>query len=92
MADVSLSWWTSYKKAMGINVVNSMAWGELKKLMIKEYSPREEMHKLEQEMWNLTMKEANVSTYTNYFNELATLYPGMVTTEYKIERYIWCLL
>lgn len=36
------------------------------------------------------MKETDVVTYTNRFNDLATLCPGMVSPEFKkIERYIW---
>lgn len=60
--------------------------------MIKEYFHREEMQKLQKELWNLIMKEANVPVYTNRFSDLATLCPRMVALEYqKIERYIWGL-
>lgn len=44
---------------------------------------------MEQELWILEMKEADVDAYTNLFNDLTTLCPRMVTLKYKkIERYI----
>lgn len=47
------------------------------------------MQKLEQEQWDHTMKGSYIATYTTMFNELATLYPGMVTLEAKkVEGYI----
>lgn len=50
------------------------------------------MKKLEQELWSLEMKEADIAASTNYFNDLSTLCPRMVTLEYKkVERYIWAL-
>ena len=39
------------------------------------------------------MKGSEIAAYTNHFNDIAVLYPGMVTLEYKkIERYIWDLV
>ena len=38
------------------------------------------------------MKGSDIATYTAWFNELATLCPGMATLEAKkVERYIWGL-
>ena len=60
--------------------------------MVEEYCPRSEIQKLEHELWNLTMQGSDIKGYTDRFNDLATLCPGMVTMEYKkIERYIWGL-
>lgn len=47
LENIALSWWTSHTKTMGINVENVMHFSELKKLMIKEYCPHEEIQKLE---------------------------------------------
>lgn len=71
---------------MGINVENSISWSELQQLIIEEYCPREEIQKLEQELWNLTIKEVDVSTYTSCFNDASTLFFAMVTLEYKKTR------
>ncbi|KAI3494636.1 hypothetical protein L1887_40553 [Cichorium endivia] len=90
--DAALSWWNGHVKTMGLATANAMSWEELKVMMLEEYCPRTEIQGLEQELWNLTMKGSDVTAYTNRFNDLAVLCPGMVTPEYvKIERYIWGL-
>lgn len=77
---------------MGVINVNVMSWSELKKLMIEEYCLHEEMQKMEQELWNLEIKGANVNAYTSHFNDRDTLNLRMVTPECKkVERYIWGL-
>nr|GFD42138.1 hypothetical protein [Tanacetum cinerariifolium] len=44
---------------------------------------------MENELWNLRVKEMDISSYTTHFNELAILCPGMVPTERKkVEAYI----
>ena len=71
---------------------NALTWGELKTMMIEEYCPRSELQKLEQELWNLAMQGSDITSYTNRFNDLSVLCPGMVTpVAKKIERYIWGL-
>ncbi|GJU94410.1 putative reverse transcriptase domain-containing protein [Tanacetum coccineum] len=57
-----------------------------------EYYPRNELQRMEQELWNLTVKGVDIAGYTNRFHELAALCPSMVTPEYKkIKRYVWGL-
>ena len=91
-ADTALTWWNSHTATMGLNTANAMSWEELKLMLVEEYCPRNEVQNLEQEFWNLSMKGSDIAGYTQRFNELATLSPGMVTPEYKkIERYIWGL-
>lgn len=76
-ADTIMSWWNIHVKTMGL----------------EEYCPREEMKRLEQDLWNLTMDNADILTYINMFNYLTNLYPGFVNPEYKkVERYIWGLV
>lgn len=59
-------------------------------MMTKEYWPRGEIQKLEQEIWILWMIGSDLATYTTRFSDLALLCPGMVTPEdKKVERYIW---
>ena len=41
---------------MGVDDANSMQWEKLKRMLVEEYCSREEIHKLEQELWTLTMK------------------------------------
>nr|KAJ0195323.1 hypothetical protein LSAT_V11C700380360 [Lactuca sativa] len=59
-------------------------------MLVDEYCPREEIHKLEQELWTLTMKGSEKNAYTSRFNDLVVICPALVTPDYKkIERYIW---
>ncbi|XP_023763050.1 uncharacterized protein LOC111911512 [Lactuca sativa] len=91
-ADATLTWWKSHVNTMGIDIANSMKWEELKIMLVEEYCPRVEIHKLEQELWTLTMKGLEIKAYTARFNDLAVMCPTLVTPEYKkIERYIWGL-
>ncbi|XP_023762869.1 uncharacterized protein LOC111911310 [Lactuca sativa] len=90
--DASLTWWNSHVNKMGIDTANSMKWEELKMMLVEEYCPREEIQKLDQELWTLTMKGLEIKAYTARFNDLAVICPKLVTPEYKkIDRYIWGL-
>ncbi|GKA97984.1 hypothetical protein Tco_0825878 [Tanacetum coccineum] len=56
-------------------------------MMTEEYYPRNELQKMETELWNLTVKGTDIVGYTKRFQKLALLCPGMVTHEYKkVER------
>lgn len=77
-----MSWWNGHVKTLGLVNVNALSWDQLKQMLIVEYYPREDMQKLEKELWNLTMSDTDISTCTNRFNELATLYPKFVTPKY----------
>ena len=67
-----------------------MSWKDLMKMMIGVYCPRSEIHKLESELWNLSVKGTDVAGYTRRFQELSLLCPRMVPEDDdKIERYIW---
>ncbi|KAL4566462.1 hypothetical protein LXL04_030577, partial [Taraxacum kok-saghyz] len=77
----TLSWWNTHVQTTGIVEANAMTWEELKTKMIKEYCPRSELQKLEQELWNLTMQGSNITGYINRFNDLSVLCPAMVAPE-----------
>ncbi|GKD81220.1 reverse transcriptase domain-containing protein, partial [Tanacetum coccineum] len=53
----ALTWWDAYKRTIGADVAFAMSWKELIKLMTEVYCPRNEIQKIETELWNLTMKE-----------------------------------
>ncbi|KAI3827638.1 hypothetical protein L1987_01718 [Smallanthus sonchifolius] len=92
LADKALTWWNSQMKTLGRQTTYQLSWDDLKAMMIEEYCPRNELQKIETEMWNLQMIGDDVAGYTNRFNELAILVPHMVTPEYKkVERYLWGL-
>ncbi|GJY43037.1 putative reverse transcriptase domain-containing protein [Tanacetum coccineum] len=71
------------------DVAYSMTWVELKKKMTDKYCPRNEMKKLEAELWNLKVIGTDVVKYNQRFQELALLCVRMFPEEAdKIERYV----
>nr|GEU56799.1 hypothetical protein [Tanacetum cinerariifolium] len=67
----------------------SMTWEVLKKKMMDKYCPQGEIKKLEIDLWNLKVKENNVSAYTEHFQELTLIYTKFVADESeKIDKYV----
>nr|GEZ94842.1 reverse transcriptase domain-containing protein [Tanacetum cinerariifolium] len=56
---------------------------EMKVMMTEEFCPPEEIQRMESKLWNLRVKEMDISSYTTRFNELVILCPGMVPMERK---------
>ncbi|GJS34690.1 putative reverse transcriptase domain-containing protein [Tanacetum coccineum] len=57
--------------------------------MTEVYCPRNEIQKMETELWNLTMKGNDLTAYTQRFQELILLYTKMVPDEEdRVERFI----
>ncbi|GKB13026.1 putative reverse transcriptase domain-containing protein [Tanacetum coccineum] len=50
---------------------------------LQEFCPPEEIQRMEVELWNLRVKDSNISAYTQRFNELVLLCPEMVPSEKK---------
>ncbi|GJZ55117.1 putative reverse transcriptase domain-containing protein [Tanacetum coccineum] len=85
----ALTWWNSKVAILGLDVANQIGWTEMKKLMTAEFCPAEELQRMENELWNLKVKEYNMVAYTQRFNELALMYPRMVEPEsVKVDAYI----
>ncbi|KAI3762600.1 hypothetical protein L1987_53037 [Smallanthus sonchifolius] len=92
LSDKALTWWNTQMRTLGRETAYQLSWEDLKNMMIEEYCPRNELQKIETEMWNLQMIGDDVAGYTDRFNELALLVPHMVTPEHKrVERYLWGL-
>ncbi|GJS86899.1 putative reverse transcriptase domain-containing protein [Tanacetum coccineum] len=49
----ALTWWNTHVMTVTHDVAYSMTWVDLKKKMTDKYCPRNEMKKLEAELWNL---------------------------------------
>nr|GEY85428.1 reverse transcriptase domain-containing protein [Tanacetum cinerariifolium] len=60
----ALSWWNAYAQPIGIEQANKIAWTELKRLLTNKYCPRTEIKKIEDEFYNLVVKENDLKTYT----------------------------
>nr|GFB75203.1 reverse transcriptase domain-containing protein [Tanacetum cinerariifolium] len=66
-----------------------MTWKTLMKMMTEIYCPRNEIRKLEMELWDLKVKGTDLVSYTQRFQELALLCERMFFEEAdKIEKYV----
>ncbi|GJY53080.1 putative reverse transcriptase domain-containing protein [Tanacetum coccineum] len=79
----------SHKRTIGTDATYALSWRELMKLMIEVYCPRNEIQKMETELWNLTMKNNDMATYTQRFQELTMMCTKMVPGEEdRVEKFI----
>ncbi|GJY67245.1 putative reverse transcriptase domain-containing protein [Tanacetum coccineum] len=81
LLDGALTWWNSHKRIVGVDATYSMTWKAVMKLMIEVYCPRNEIKKIETELWNLTVKANDVTAYNQRFQELTLLCTKMVPKE-----------
>ncbi|GJW22858.1 reverse transcriptase domain-containing protein [Tanacetum coccineum] len=81
----ALTWWNSHART----VTKNGTWSDLKKKMTTKYCPRNEIKKIEIELWNLKVQGTDVVAYNQRFQELALLSDRMFPEETdKIERYV----
>nr|GEY68279.1 reverse transcriptase domain-containing protein [Tanacetum cinerariifolium] len=80
----ALSWWNAYAQPIRIEQANKIAWTELKRLLTNKYCPRTEIKKMEDEFYNLVVKENDLKTYIRIFQELALLCSNMVLNSEKL--------
>ncbi|GJR49132.1 putative reverse transcriptase domain-containing protein [Tanacetum coccineum] len=86
---VALTWWKSHVKTVGHDAAYGVPWNTLMKMMIAKYCPRNEIKKLEMEIWELKVKGIDLASYTQRFQELALLCGRMFLEESdKIEKYV----
>nr|GEW65511.1 hypothetical protein [Tanacetum cinerariifolium] len=84
-------WFKRTKSTFGIRleVANGKPWVGVKKMMIDEFCPIEEVQRLEDELRHLKLRDKNIAAYTVRFNELALFCPNVVPNEKKkVELYI----
>ncbi|GJX53160.1 putative nucleotidyltransferase, ribonuclease H [Tanacetum coccineum] len=85
----ALTWWNSHARTVTNDVAYAMTWSDLKKKMTTKYCPRNEIKKIEAELWNLKVQGTDVVAYNQRFQELALLSDRMFPEEAdKIERYV----
>ncbi|GJZ67602.1 putative reverse transcriptase domain-containing protein [Tanacetum coccineum] len=53
---ISLIWWNTHVKTVGHDAAYGMPWKTLMKMMTDKYFPRNEINKLEMEIWDLKVK------------------------------------
>nr|GEZ35915.1 putative reverse transcriptase domain-containing protein [Tanacetum cinerariifolium] len=85
----SLTWWNSQVATLGLNVAIGKSWGDMKKMMLEEFCPDEEVQRMEDELRSLKLRDTNIAAYTQRFHELILLCPEAVPTKKKkVEAYI----
>ncbi|GJT55233.1 putative reverse transcriptase domain-containing protein [Tanacetum coccineum] len=89
LLDGALTWWNSHKRTVGVDAAYAMMWKALMKLMIEVYFPRNEIQKMETKLWNLIVKDNDLTAYNQRFQELALLCTKIVLEEEdQVEKYI----
>nr|GEZ67876.1 hypothetical protein [Tanacetum cinerariifolium] len=77
------------KRTISVDAAYAMKWAGLMMLMNEVYCLRNEVQKIEAELWNLTVKGNNLTAYTQWFQELILLCTRMVPDEEdRVERFI----
>ncbi|GKA89413.1 reverse transcriptase domain-containing protein [Tanacetum coccineum] len=84
LSDDALSWWNAYVQPIGIEQANRITWTELKWLLTNKYCPQNEIKKMEDEFYNLTVKGNDLKTYVRIFQKLVVLCPNMVPNTEKL--------
>ncbi|GJV32957.1 putative reverse transcriptase domain-containing protein [Tanacetum coccineum] len=93
ISNFALTWWNTHVKTVGHDAAYGMPWKTLMKMMTDKYCPRNEIKKLEMEIWDLKVKGTDLTSYTQRFQELALLCGRMFLEESdKIENYVGDLL
>ncbi|GJW08884.1 putative reverse transcriptase domain-containing protein [Tanacetum coccineum] len=86
---VALTWWNTHVNTVSHDATYGMPWKTLMKMMTDKYCPRNEIKKLEMEIWDLKVKGTDLTSYTQRFQELALLCGRMFPEESdKIEKYV----
>ncbi|KAF5766581.1 putative transcription factor interactor and regulator CCHC(Zn) family [Helianthus annuus] len=86
---IALTWWNAQVQILGLAAANATPWNDFKELIKREYCTRDDIHKLENELYHLKMTGSEIEAYTKRSNELAILCPTMVDPPVKrIELYL----
>ncbi|GJT33887.1 putative reverse transcriptase domain-containing protein [Tanacetum coccineum] len=89
LLDSALTWWNSHKRTIRTDAAYALSWRELLKLMTEVYCPRNKIQKMETELWNFSVKNNDMATYTQRFQELTMMCTKMVPEEEdQVEKFI----
>ncbi|GJV56948.1 putative reverse transcriptase domain-containing protein, partial [Tanacetum coccineum] len=76
-------------RTVGTDVMYAITWRAMMKLMTEVYCPRNKIQKIETKLWNLTMKNNDMTAYTQKFQEQVLLCTNMVLEEEdQVEKFI----
>ncbi|GJW84875.1 putative reverse transcriptase domain-containing protein, partial [Tanacetum coccineum] len=89
LLDSALTWWNSHKRTIETDAAYALSWRELLKLMTEGYCPRNEIQNMETKLWNLSVKNNDMATYTQRFQEFTMMCTKMVPEEEdRVEKFI----
>ncbi|GKB64171.1 putative reverse transcriptase domain-containing protein [Tanacetum coccineum] len=82
-------WFEKTKSVFRISECAERSKDDMKKMMLEEFCPSKEIQRLENELRSLKLRDTNIVTDTQRFNELELLCPEAVPSEKKkVELYI----
>ncbi|GKF79763.1 reverse transcriptase domain-containing protein, partial [Tanacetum coccineum] len=85
----ALTWWNAHKRTIRADDAFAMSWRELMRVMTEVYCLRNEIQKMEYELWNLTVKNNDLAAYTQRFQELTKMCTKMVLDgEDRVKKFI----
>ncbi|GJU61084.1 reverse transcriptase domain-containing protein [Tanacetum coccineum] len=67
LTDDALSWWNAYAQPMRVDQANQITQTKLNRLLTNKYFPRTEVRKMEDELYNLTVKGNDLKPYVRRF-------------------------
>ncbi|GKA84431.1 reverse transcriptase domain-containing protein [Tanacetum coccineum] len=75
---VALTWWKSHVKIVGYDATYRVPWNTLMKMMAAKYCPRNEIKKLEMEIWEFRMFPEESDKIEKYVGGLPDMIHGSV--------------
>jgi hypothetical protein len=89
----ALTLWNLQVQTLGLETAHQISWNDLKEMLRNKYRPRNELQKIEEELWHHKMVDDGIVQYATRFHELCMLVLHMVTPDFKrIDRFIWGLV
>ncbi|GJQ97599.1 reverse transcriptase domain-containing protein [Tanacetum coccineum] len=80
----ALTWWNSHARTVTNDVAYAMTWSDLKKEMTTKYCPRNEIKKIETELWNLKMFPEEADKIERYVGGMPDpIYSSVVASKPK---------
>nr|GEZ31297.1 hypothetical protein [Tanacetum cinerariifolium] len=88
LKEFALTWWNLHKRTIVTDAAYGMTWKALMKLLTEVYYLRNEIRKMETELWNLAVKDNALTAYTQRFQELILCTKMVPEEEDRVEMFI----
>ncbi|GJW08154.1 putative reverse transcriptase domain-containing protein [Tanacetum coccineum] len=62
LLDGALTWWNVYVRSVTLDTAHATPWSDFKAMFIRKYCPRNEIKQMENELWNLKVKDIRPKT------------------------------